>query len=436
MIRRTAKILAWTTAGTVAAAAAAGGLFAWRLAQGPIALDPLTPYVERALSDPQGRYRVDVGRLVLSWVDEEESDGLTRLDLRAIDVHAVNAEGDELAAVPELGVGFSVRALFLGKLSPTRLDLVRPRLQVVRRADGSLDFDVRSLPSPGEPDKEEPEGGPDFAGEIVSTLLQPPDIGRPLGLLRRLSIMGADLTVTNRMLGLSWHASRADIVLTRDGTEIVGGAQLLLDLDGRTAAVEASGRHRMADSATALSTRFEGLQPAALAKIGPMLAPLSAVTVPIGGRIDATLDSRFEPVRFAFDLHGAAGEVSLPALRPDPYRVERARLRGSLDVPGRRAELERLDLAFDGMALAGRGDLREQGGQRGGSLELGLTAGGRTASLALDGTQIQGKGVSVAARLDGLVPAALTGLAPALAPLAGAQLPLSGAATVELDADW
>ncbi|OYD80395.1 hypothetical protein CHT98_31440, partial [Azospirillum brasilense] len=381
MIRRTAKLLAWTTAGAVVVVGAAGGLFAWRLAQGPIALDPLTPYVERALSDPQGRYRVDVGQLVLSWVDEEESDGLTRLDLRAIDVHAVNAEGDELAAVPELGVGFSVRALFQGKLSPTRLDLVRPRLQVVRRADGSLDFDVRSLPAPGQPEPQEPDGGPDFAGEIVSTLMQPPDIARPLGLLRRLTIIGADLTVTNRMLGLSWHANRADIVLTRDGTEIVGGARLLLDLDGRTAAVEASGVHRMADAETALSTRFDGLQPAALAKIGPLLAPLSAVTVPLGGRIDATLDSRFEPVRFSFDLQGGAGEISLPALRPAPYRVDRLRLRGGLDVPGRRAELERLDLALDGMAMAGRGDLREQGGQRSGSLRLDLTADGTRASL-------------------------------------------------------
>ncbi|UKJ73188.1 AsmA-like C-terminal domain-containing protein [Azospirillum brasilense] len=435
MIRRTVKLLAWTTAGVVVVVGAAGGLFAWRLAQGPVALDPLTPYVERALSDPQGRYRVDVGQLVLSWVDEEESDGLTRLDLRAIDVHAVNAEGDELAAVPELGVGFSVRALFQGKLSPTRLDLVRPRLQVVRRADGSLDFDVRSIPSPGEPEKDEPEGGPDFAGEIVSTLMQPPDIARPLGLLRRLSIIGADLTVTNRMLGLSWHANRADIVLTRDGTEIVGGAQLLLDLDGRTAAVEASGVHRMADAETALSTRFDGLQPAALAKIGPLLAPLSAVTVPLGGRIDATLDSRFEPVRFSFDLQGGAGEVSLPALRPDPYRIDRVRLRGGLDVPGRRAELERLDLALDGMAMAGRGDLRERGGQRSGTLRLDLMADGKRASLDLDGTQVPDKGASVAARLDGLVPATLAGLAPALAPLAAAQLPLSGTASVELDPD-
>ena len=436
MIRRTAKILAWTTAGTVAVAGAAGGLFAWRLAQGPIALDPLTPYVERALSDPRGRYRVDIGQLVLSWVDEEESDGLTRLDLRAIDVHAVNADGNELAAVPELGVGFSVRALFQGKLSPTRLDLVRPRLQVVRRADGSLDFDVRSLPAPGQPEKEEPAGGPDFAGEIVSTLLQPPDIDRPLGLLRRLTIIGADLTVTNRMLGLSWHASRADIVLSRDATEIVGGAQLLLDLDGRTAAVEASGRHRMTDSTTALAARFEGLQPAALAKIGPMLAPLSAVTVPLGGRIDATLDSRFEPVRFGFDLHGGAGEVSLPALRPAPYRVERLRLRGNLDVPDRRAELDRLDLALEGLELAGRAELRERGDRRDGSLQLGLTAGDKRASLGVDGTQVPGKGTSVAARLDGLVPAELAGLAPALAPLAAAQLPLSGAASVELDAGW
>ncbi|MFX7690445.1 hypothetical protein ABTJ45_20805, partial [Acinetobacter baumannii] len=64
--------------------------------------------------------------------------------LRARRVQALNADGAELAAVPEMGIGFSVAALLRGTLSPTRLDLVRPRLSVLRRADGSLAFDVRS----------------------------------------------------------------------------------------------------------------------------------------------------------------------------------------------------------------------------------------------------------------------------------------------------
>ena len=436
MIRRTARILAWTVAGAAAVLAAAGGLFAWRLSQGPIALAPLTPYVERALSDPEGRYTVAVGDLVLSWVDEDEGSGLTRLDLRALRVRAVNADGVELAAVPELGVGFSVRALFLGKLSPTRLDVVHPRLSILRRADGNLEFDVRATPSPGEPDRRDAEDGPDFAGELLATLLQPPDIDRPLGLLRQLTIIGADLTVENRMLGLSWHASRADILLTRNDQRIDGGARIALDLAGTSAAVEASGSYRMHDAVTEGSVRFEGVAPAALAGIGPALAPLAAVSVPLGGRLDATLDSRFEPVRVGFDLHGGPGEVALPELRPAPFRVQRVQARGSLDVPGRRAALDQLALVLDDLTLTGRGSLAERGDLRDARAHLELVRDGRTATLDLDGTQRIGQGAEVAARLSGLEPALFADLAPALAPLSAARLPLSGTASAVLDAAW
>lgn len=440
MIRRTAKILAWTAAGAVAVVGASGGLLAWRLSQGPIGLAPLIPYVERALSDPQERYTVAVGDLVLSWVDEEGGGGLTRLDLRALRVRAVNAEGVELAAVPELGVGFSVRALFLGKLSPTRLDVVHPRLSILRRADGNLEFDVRANAKPGEPDQRDAEDGPDFAGELLATLLQPPDIDRPLGLLRQLTIIGADLSVENRMLGLSWHASRADIVLTRNGQEIVGGARLALDLAGSSATVEASGTYRMRDAVTEAAVHFEGIEPSSLAGIGPALAPLAAVSVPLGGRVNATLDSRFEPVRVGFDLYGGAGDVALPALRPEPIRVDRVQARGSLDVPGRRAVLDQLTLALDDLTLTGRGSLTEKDESRSADARLELVRDGQTATLDLDGTQRVGQGVGqraeVAARLSGLEPARFADLAPALAPLAAARLPLSGTASAVLDAAW
>ena len=437
MIRRTAKILAWTTAGTVAVVGVAGGLFAWRLSQGPIALDPLTPYVERALSDPQGRYTVDVGTLVLSWVDEEGATGLTRLDIRAQGVRAVNAEGMELAAVPEMGVGFSVRALFQGKLSPTRLDLVHPRLQVLRRADGSLAFDIRtSMNSGTRPAEDEASGGTDLGSEILATLLQPPTIDRPFGLLRQLTIIGADLTVVNRMLGVSWHANRADIVLTRNGTEINGGARLALDLAGKSAAVEASGTYRMRDAVTQATVRFEGVEPASLSGIGPALAPLAAVTVPFGGRLDATLDQRFEPTRIAFDLHGGAGTVAMPSLRPEPLRVRRAQARGSLDIGGQRAVVDQLSVALDDLTLTGHARLAEQGDRLTGGGHLEVTSGGQTATLDLDGTRVAEKGTTLSARLGGLVPASFANFAPVLAPLAAAQLPVSGTFNADLDTGW
>ncbi|MBP2226779.1 hypothetical protein J2847_000046 [Azospirillum agricola] len=446
MIRRTAKILAVTLGGVAVVAVASAGLFAWRLSEGPIALDPLTPYVERALSDPEGRFGVQVGELVLSLEAEEAvgdvGAGPRRLDLRARRVRAVNADGEELAAVPEMGIGFSVPALFLGKLSPTRLDLVRPRVQVLRRADGSLAFDVRT-DSAGVAESSAKDGRPDLLQELVASLRSPPDVNRPMGLLRRLSVTGADLTVVNRMLDLSWHAKRADILLTRDDQGTQARARVALDAsrrdDARPVTVEASGSYHNADSTTDLTLAFDRLLPAELADIGPALAPLAAVSVPLGGRLEARLDERFEPLRIGFDLKGGAGSVSLPELRPEPVAVLGLSARGSLDVAGRRGVLDALALrvaAPDGgepVALTARGTLTERDDGRSGTATLSLTAGGHTAGFDIDGTQGPDGSARARLRLTGVQPSALAPLAPALAPLAAAAVPLSGEVELAVD---
>ena len=444
MIRRTAKILGLTLTGIGAVALAAGGLFAWRLSQGPVALDPLIPYVERALSDRDGRFNVDIGELVLSL---EEEDGLEtagrRLDLRARRVQALNADGAELAAVPEMGIGFSIPALFRGTLSPTRLDLVRPRLSILRRADGSLAFDVRS--DAGSARKSD-DGGPDLMDEALDSLRRPPDIDRPLGLLRRLSVTGADLRVENRMLDLAWHATRADVVLTRDAQGAQGRARVTLDLGNtggaapqRAVTISAAGRYNIADTTSDLTMSVDGLEPAALAEFGPALAPLSAVKLPLSGTVSARLDDRFEPLNVDLNLRAGAGTVALPALRPEPVAVQSLALRGALDVPGRRLRVEDLSLKAvspDGsepLALSGQGQLAESDRGRDLQARLSLTAGGRTAGLELSGQQGPGGDGRATARLTGFTPAAIANLAPLLEPLKTAELPLSG--TVELAFD-
>ncbi|CAO3418287.1 hypothetical protein [Azospirillum doebereinerae] len=432
-----------TLAGVAVVSIASAGLFAWRLAQGPIALDPLIPRLEEALSDPQGRFAVQVGELVLSLESEDADSGTgpRRLDLRARRVRAVNADGAELAAVPEMGLGLSVAALFRGKLSPTRLDLVRPRVEVLRRADGSLAFDVRT-DAAAVPDR--PDDKPDLLQELVASLRNAPDIDRPMGLLRRLSVTGADLTVVNRMLGLSWHAKRADVALIRDDQGTQATARLTLDASqrdgGRPVTVAANGRYHNTDGTTDLTLDFDGLAPAEIASIGPALAPLSAVSLPLGGRLEARLDERFQPLRIGFDLRGGAGSVALPELRPDPFAVAGLSARGSLDIAGRRGALDALSLrvaAPDGgepVALTAKGELTERrDGTRSATASLSLTAGGHTAGLDLDGVQGAEGGARGRLRVTGFQPASVAPLAPALAPLAAADLPLSG--DVELTVD-
>ncbi len=450
VIRRTAKILGLCAAGTTVVGAAAVGLFLWRLAQGPIPLDPFIPMIEEALRDPDGRFHTDVGELVLSLESEEAvgevGAGPRRIDLRARRVRAVNADGVELAAAPEMGIGFSIPGLFLGKLVPTRLEFVRPRVQVLRRADGSLAFDIRSAPSPeAEPAEVVDPNRPDPLQDLLESLRGAPDLNRPMGALRRLSVTGADLTMVNRMLGLSWHAKRADIVLTRDAQGTEARARLALDLSQRDGdqpvTVGVSGRYRNGDATTDLVMTFDALNPAALAAIGPALAPLAAVDLPVSGRTEARLDERFRPTRVGFDLKAGAGRVAIPELHPQPLAVAGASARGQLDLSngGRALTLDGATLALGGeqpVSLTLNGTAAERDGRRNGSATLSLTAGGRNTGASVTAEQGADGGLRAAARWSDLRPDALAGLAPALAPLAGIALPLAGTLDVTLDSGF
>ncbi|MFP3422661.1 hypothetical protein R0K19_25160, partial [Bacillus sp. SIMBA_161] len=67
MIARTTKIALEVVVGLVALAAIVTGVLVWRLSQGPVELDFLTPRLEQALSEGSGAYAVEVGGTVLAW---------------------------------------------------------------------------------------------------------------------------------------------------------------------------------------------------------------------------------------------------------------------------------------------------------------------------------------------------------------------------------
>jgi len=428
-IRRTARLLGWGATLLLAAVLAGAGALVWRLAQGPVAVDALAPYIERALEGEDARIDVAIGSLVLSWAGEAET-GASILDLRARQVRVAGEGGAPIAAVPELGIGLSLRELLLGNLAPTRLDLIRPQLTVIRHEDGRYGFDVRDA-GPEGASTSEPEAGTEVTADLLDTLRRPPSRDRTLGLLRRLTVAGADLRVENRQLGLSWHASRADIALHRGDDGIDGRARLTLDLGGRPTTVEATGTYRAPDGSTTASVRVDDLDLAALAQVAPALEPLRAAAVPVSGTLAAVLDPEFRPVRLRFDLAAGAGSLGLP-VRPEPYAVRSARARGELDLAAKKLTVEDMALALAEAQLGGSGTLMDEPDGPIGTALLTLAAGGRTAELRATATPGNG-GPRVVAELRDLVPAALAGLAPDLAPLAAAALPVSGTADLDLD---
>lgn len=410
------------------------GMALWRLAQGPVALDPLIPWMEQALSDADRRITVTIGGLVLGWTDED-GDGHSTLDLRALRVVAANSDGAPLATVPELGVSFSVAEAVMGRLSPTRFTAIRPQVTVVRHADGSIGFDLR-----GGEDAETapaPEAGSPLAEEVLAALSAPPDAGTPLGLLRRLEMVGGGLTVRNEQHGGAWRAAPADIVLERDRDGLHGRGRLVLDLGGTPATLAADLFYRRDGGTTTIGFRGEGVELSRLAPLAPALAPLAGIAVPVGGRVEADLDPGFLPVRVRFDMTAGAGAVALPwrAEGEPPLALRSAAIRGGIAPADKELTVESAvaELA-DGARLSLSGRLNGAGGTLTGTAIADLSVGGETATLHLAADPLP-EGARVTLGLTNVNPARLAALDPLLGPLAAAALPVAGQVRATLGPD-
>ena len=360
-----------------------GGL-AWRLSRGPLDLAWVARRVEAAANAGGGPTRLRIGSAALAW--EGWRLGLDRpLDLRLTDVAAVEAGtgGARLAAVPRAELSLSFSALLLGRLVPRALEIDGARIRVLRAADGGLSLDLGSLGDAVTPQTPDAQTGPspdNPLGALLGELGRPPGTDRsdragasPWSQLRRVRIAGAEMVVTDRQLGATWRAPRADIDLVRQpqgGVE--GSAEIVLALGDQTARLTAEATLRPGQSGTWLRVRVGRLAPAALAAAAPALAPLAAVEAPVEGEVQLELGPHLAIQRVALQAQFGAGLVHV-ARGVVPLRAATFSADGDRDA----ARLAALHVELSD-AAGGTGPIVQ------GSGEARRTASGYAATLGLD----------------------------------------------------
>jgi hypothetical protein len=105
----------------------------WRLANGPISLDLVTPWLSSAIEQNFGaRHKVEVGGTVI----EQDDNG--RIALRIRDIVVRDADGTVVASAPRAEVGLSGSSLLTGHLRASSLNLVGAALAVRVERDGQV----------------------------------------------------------------------------------------------------------------------------------------------------------------------------------------------------------------------------------------------------------------------------------------------------------
>ena len=156
---------------------------AWRISRGPIQLDFLTPQLEATLAPPDGSATIDIGSTALEW-DPIDRD----LDVRVHDLRILGPGGTALATLPAIAVSISPGPLLLGTVAPRAIELIDPRIHVVRAADGHLEAGIGDGPAA------------DTTRLLGSALLgsTPGTSGRGVGAIPLLRVRNGELVVDDR----------------------------------------------------------------------------------------------------------------------------------------------------------------------------------------------------------------------------------------------
>lgn len=348
VIRHTFGIGTRLVSGVVGALLILALAAAWRMSTGPVSLAFLAPYLEETLNAGRPGARVDLSGAELVW------GGLGRtLEVRAQGVRLVRAGGQVALDLPEMSLGLSAGALVSGTLAPTRIELIAPRLHLLRRTDGSLSVEVGVGAGP-------------YSGDLVSWLVAglaaAPASRGPLGYLNRLTIRAGALTIDDQSLETTWRVPRIDLELNRDLVGIAGEASLAVELAGEVVELDLAGTYRSGSGAE-VSVALRDLVAARLAAVTPWLQPLAQVDLPVSGRLFLGLGEQGRLDRLAFDLAGGRGSVGLPEPRPHLFALEGLRLKGRSADRLRRIEFEEVAIDTAEGRLVGSGEVDGLGGE-------------------------------------------------------------------------
>ena len=338
----------------------AAGWLAWRLNEGPLSLPLLARQIERAVNAETSGTQLQIDEAAIAW-EGFRNGASAPLDIRLRGVRAVELGGAVMVQLPDAAATLSLAALLTGRVVPATIILRQPAVQVFRRADGGVGFQMGGgLPEPTAPGPVGSEGlATDVAPalRVLAALMQPASERRSYTALRRIRLIGGDITVFDQGLGFSWALLDTSLDIRREaGGELVLDGGATLRLGELVVPVRLSGQAQGSPMQMTVGLVLPALSPRELAQAVPALAPLAILDAPLSLSASVDVDAAGVVQRVHGHLRAATGTLQLGPGESDTRA--NAAAAGSLTEVAPVGPGPNRHLAFVGMEVTASGNGR------------------------------------------------------------------------------
>ena len=371
LIHRFGKIFVEVVGVAVAVTAVLLAVLAWNLSSGPVSLPILSQILEGTISSELDGGSIKVGDTILKWSPERR-----QIDLRVLDLTLKGADGNEVAALPELSFRLSVVALMRGEIAPTTVELYGVRTTLIRRTTG---FTLGLAPADAPVTPQE-----DVIGPMIETLVQGKPTVPMLSHLRRFAVHDATLQIVDEVNNVTFEAPYADFEIYRGRGGLAARLNADVKLDNETATIGLEGALPQDAANATIRMSASNVVPAALARMSDAFKNYGMIDAPMSasGELDVTREGDVRAARLEID--SGKGRFTIPGLAQAPVDLEKAHAELVLNATDHRVDIKALTLQAGphNIALTGSAGYVMGEGANVSSVTLDVAAGKTTTEIA------------------------------------------------------
>lgn len=311
--------------GVFAVSAAVGIVAAWRLSEGPVALGFLTPWLQERIGSLPNDKTLGFTDVQVVWDGESGA-----LDLQVLNASLTDAEGHEVASVPEAALSFDGPSLTKGRIRLRTVKLTGLSLDVRRQADGSLELglaetgdDSTQVATPMRP-----------LDELLDELFASGDgADGPLSRLRRIILRDSQVVLNDVARGQFFLLRVDDVSVSAANRSVIVEGAVELDAATLRIPLDVGLILNRETGFTLVNLDIDPFEVSELVQVldGPSI--LLGFQFPIGGRasLQVKKDGQLGPVRMA--LKAGRGQLAMPGILVAPVPVLTAEIQATFD-PG------------------------------------------------------------------------------------------------------